>query len=273
MKTVRICAAVVVGLLGHWAPFRAVASPLPFTFGNIEAADVVQLNYAPLGGLSGDLFYAGQYTATVDAGTPSAHTINTFCVDLLDEVNIGQPYTVNLLPTNPANPTPSNPGLVNAAAINFLYQTYGQAPITSSSPVVKSLTSNPYGLDAADYGTALQLAIWMELADDGKAGVLGSGLPLTYSLDTAYGGNATEVSEQLTTFLNAANVAARTNPTLNGLWLQTTNTTGPQPRGQGFLNPVPEPSTWILAGTGFGCLLVQRRWPRRNSGQSGHAAG
>ena len=106
-------------------PFRTVqhAAPLYFDFNQVGAADIVTLNY-PAAGLNGGSYYAGQYQVETSPNSDfsAATSFNTFCVDLFDDVNIGQQYLVNPLSTDD--------GLTNGAAVAYLYNTYGTATIS-----------------------------------------------------------------------------------------------------------------------------------------------
>ena len=103
--------------------------------------DNTRLNVPERGFLRGDVF-------------------NTFCVDLFDDVNIGQKYLVNPLSTDD--------GLANGEQVAYLYNTYGTATI---SPAARPRTpmAMAFTLANSDYAAALQLAIWDELANGGQA--------------------------------------------------------------------------------------------------------
>jgi len=217
-----------------------------FQFGPLNAVDVVSISYGSFHNLE---VYAGQYggtLATTQAGlsAPSAQTIHTFCVDLNDEVNLGQQYQVAL--------TSTNSGLVNGPRIAYLYETYGESLIAGSNV-------NGSGLGAADYAAALQLAIWDELANNGSAPTVGSALQ--------YSGLNAGVAAQIQTFLTEA-----ATHTANAQWLNSDITQPPDiARGQGFIAPpgqdfhfdfqTPEPSTLTLAATGL-CVLFGVRCRR-----------
>ena len=59
-----------------------------------------------------------------NADFSGATSFNTFCVDLFDDVYVGQQYLVN--------PRSTNDGLTNGPQIAYLYNTYGIATISTS---------------------------------------------------------------------------------------------------------------------------------------------
>jgi hypothetical protein len=203
-----------------------------FQFGPTDAVDVVTISYGSYQNLG---VYAGQYGGTIaptqpGLGSPSAQHFYTFCVDLNDEVSVGQYYEVT--------PTSTNLGLVGGTAIAYLYNKYGINLIDGSDV-------NGSGLDAADYAAALQLAIWDELANNGQAPSLGS--PLQYS------GLNPGVADQVQAFLNeAATVLAA-----NGQWLDP-HVSQPDNLavGQAFLDPTPEPSSLVLLVAACCCFAA-----------------
>ncbi len=126
MKIEKLSVLALAGLLSLALSQRANAAPLYFDFNQVGAADIVTLSY-PAAGLTGGEYYAGQYQveSSPNADFYSAATsFNTFCVDLFDDVNIGQKYLVN--------PRSTNDGLTNGAEIAYLYNTYGTATISPS---------------------------------------------------------------------------------------------------------------------------------------------
>jgi hypothetical protein len=233
-------------------PTAVFATPLDwFKFGPTGSVDVVTISYGSFNNLA---VYAGQYTGTIastQAGlsSPLAQTFNTFCVDLADEVSVGQVYEVAQ--------TPTSSGLTNGGAIAYLYNNYGQSLITGSNV-------NGSGLNADDYAAALQLAIWDELANNGQAPHAGS--PLQYS------GLNPGVANQVQQFLTLAN-----SNSSNAIWLDSNV---PQPPGftpgQGFIAPggeglfvsAPEPSTVVLL-SGLFCCVCGGLGYRRLMGSTG----
>jgi hypothetical protein len=229
------------------SPAAVFAAPLDwFKFGPTQAVDVVTISYGSFHNLA---VYAGQYTGTIastEAGLslPAAQKFNTFCVDLADEVSVGQMYEVAQ--------TPTSSGLTNGGAIAYLYNNYGKSLITGSNV-------NGSGLNAEDYAAALQLAIWDELANNGHAPSAGS--PLQYS------GLNSGVAAQVQQFLTLAN--ARSS---NAIWLdshvpQPPGITSGQgfiaPAGEGLFVPAPEPSTVALLSGVLFCVCGGLGYRRR----------
>src|SRR5580692_6432207 len=101
MKIENLFAIVVAALSSLILVDRTNAEPLYFDFNQVGAADIVTLTY-PAAGLTGGEYYAGQYQVETspNADYSAATTFNTFCVDLFDDVNIGQKYLVDPTPTN-----------------------------------------------------------------------------------------------------------------------------------------------------------------------------
>ena len=243
----RYAIALAVGFFAVATPNVLLASPLDwFKFGPTEAVDVVTISYGSFNNLS---VYAGQYVgtlATTEPGlsAPTAQVFNTFCVDLNDEVSVNQEYEVA--------PTSTNIGLVNGAAIAYLYSTFGQTTISGSNV-------NGSGLNAADYAAALQLAIWDELANNGQSPTVGS--PLQYS------GLNPGVAAQVQNFLTLAS-----HNSANEIWLDPHVPQPPgynvgqafiAPVGEGLLSSAPEPSTIFLAAAALCCwvtVLYGRRY-------------
>jgi len=230
-------------------PTAVFAAPLDwFKFGPTQAVDVVTISYGSFNNLA---VYAGQYTGTIastQAGlsSPLAQTFNTFCVDLADEVTVGQVYEVAQ--------TPTSGGLTNGGAIAYLYNTYGLSLITGSNV-------NGSGLNSDDYAAALQLAIWDELANNGQAPHAGSALQ--------YSGLNPGVAAQVQQFLTLAN-----SNSSNAIWLDSNVPQPPgftpgqgfiAPVGQGLFVPAPEPPTVVLLSGVFCCACGGFGYRRRRS--------
>lgn len=227
-------------------PATILAAPLDwFKFGPTQAVDVVTISYGSFHNLA---VYAGQYTGTIAAteaglSAPTAQKFNTFCVDLADEVSVGQIYQVAQ--------TPTSTGLTNGGAVAYLYNNYGQSLITG-------FNVNGSGLNADDYAAALQLAIWDELANNGQAPSAGS--PLQYS------GLNPGVAAQVQHFLTLAN-----SNSANAIWLDSHVPQPPgftpgqgfiAPSGEGLFVPSPEPSTVVMLSSLF-CVCGGLGYRRR----------
>jgi hypothetical protein len=277
---VRICAALVlVALLGHVNRDRASASPLYFEFGPPQQYDLVTLTYAPINGGNPLEVYAGNYTGqlalTGTVGTPGtlgspSSAFYTYCVDLTHEVNNNDVYQVNTFSTvGGAAP------LSNGAQISYLYQTYGGNGAALASSITKTINGDTFSnISSSDFAAAVQVAIWDELAGDT---VTMSGLQkgtITGPLAVAYDSGSDPTAQAGGTGLGnlvADLIAAANNfgAASSALYVRDVN----YPAGeQSFLIPsgnaepnilTPEPSSLILAMTGFGCVfglcLGQRR--------------
>lgn len=258
MKIKELSVLALAGLLSLAVSNRARATPLYFDFNQVGAADIVTLNYAAAG-LNGGSYYAGQYQVETSPNSDfsGATQFNTFCVDLFDDVNIGQQYLVN--------PRSTNDGLTNGPEIAYLYNTYGTATISSSGTTTYTNGSGSYTLANSDYAAALQLAIWDLLANGGQ--VSSPSTVFQYSNVNA------DTLAQIARFLadasaNSAGSAA--------IWLDS-HVNMPEPAGmvmgQGFIAPpaiaipTPEPSTLVLAGLGLLSMVVvvgRRVWNHRS---------
>lgn len=226
-----IALTAVLGLLAT-SPGLALGDAMWLNFGPIEAADVVHLSG---GGVADGNYYAGQYGATTwnsanpDGSNPtSVSSFNTFCVDLLHEVSVGQKYEVTLQSTST---------LTNGSAISYLYNSYGIQTISGNYNAFSLGT-----IGANDYAAALQLAIWKEVSNGA----------LTYS------GTSALVDSYVNAFITDA-----ANKVASGNWLQSV-VPGNQffTPGQGFLIPTPEPTTLALLGAmvaGYGAVFFYRR--------------
>lgn len=251
MKIEKLSVFALAGLLSLAVSQRASAAPLYFDFDQVGAADIVTLTY-PAAGLNGGEYYAGQYQVETspNADYSAATTFNTFCVDLFDDVNIGQQYLVNPVSTG---------GLTNGAEVAYLYNTYGTATISPSG----STTYGSFTLTNSDYAAALQLAIWDELANNGQPG----GPTSVFQ----YGNVNAETLAQISRFLADANA---NSAGAAAIWLDS-HVNVPEPPGmvlgQGFIAPpalaipTPEPSTLVLAGLGLLSIAVGAIRRRRSS--------
>ncbi|HEX4143988.1 MAG TPA: PEP-CTERM sorting domain-containing protein [Pirellulales bacterium] len=228
---------------------RASAAPLYFDFNQVGAADIVTLNYAAAG-LDGGSYYAGQYQveSSPNADFSDATSFNTFCVDLFDDVSVGQKYLVNPLSTD---------GLTNGSEVAYLYNAYGIAPISPSGTTTYRDDDGSFTLANSDYAAALQLAIWDELANGGA--VSSPSTVFQYSNVNA------DTLAQISRFLAdaSANGAGAT-----ATWLDS-HVGVAEPAGlvlgQGFiapaavipaLVPTPEPSTLVLVGLGMLPIVI-----------------
>jgi hypothetical protein len=245
MKIGKLAILALAGLLCLAVSKRATATPLYFDFNQVGAADVVTLNYAAAG-LNGGSYYAGQYQVETspNADFSAATSFNTFCVDLFDDVNIGQQYLVN--------PRSTDDGLTNGAAVAYLYNTYGTATISPSGSTTYTNGDGSFTLANSDYAAALQLAIWDELANNGQVS--------SPSTVFQYGNVDADTLAQISRFLAdaGANSAGATATRLDS------HVGVPEPAGmvmgQGFITssgtipgfvPSPEPSTLVLATLGL----------------------
>ena len=140
MKLETLSRLALAGLLCLAASHRVSTAPLYFDFNQVGAADIVTLSY-PAAGLNGGEYYAGQYQveSSPNPDFSAATSFNTFCVDLFDDVNIGQQYLVN--------PRSTNDGLTNGAEIAYLYNAYGINAISTSgrrpTPMAAAATRLP----------------------------------------------------------------------------------------------------------------------------------
>ncbi|HEY1785478.1 MAG TPA: PEP-CTERM sorting domain-containing protein [Pirellulales bacterium] len=232
----------------------AGAAPLYFDFNQVGAADIVTLNYAAAG-LDGGSYYAGQYQveSSPNADFSGATSFNTFCVDLFDDVSVGQQYLVN--------PQSTDDGLTNGAAVAYLYNSYGTAAISLSGTTTYSDSDGTFTLANSDYAAALQLAIWDELANNGQ--------PSSASTVFQYSNVNADTLAQISRFLTDASANSAGSV---ATWLDS-HVGVAEPAGfvlgQGFIAPAsaipaaviatPEPSTLVLAALGLLPIVVACR--------------
>lgn len=259
--------SALLGIVSLVAPGRASADY--FQFGPPEQYGIVTLTDSALG-LNGGSYYAGDYLGQIGpnlvGGHPSpATSFYTYCVDLTHEVSNGDVYAINHLNTG------TTPLANNSSQIAYLYQQYGgnglALPSTIPSIVINHDTFT--GVSANDFATAIQVAIWDELAGDTLSGsnVVG---PLTVGFSSnphaqSGGTGLGNLVADLIYMANANGASGYTNDYVRDV---------AYPAGhQAFLTPggtipnlsTPEPSTLVLASMSLGIFAPLLRWRRKQS--------
>ncbi len=242
MTVVKLCArsALLLLVILGWS---GIARADYLQFGPLEAVSTVYITTTPAyGGYNNLDVYDGQYNSYISANpsfTPE-QAFNTFCVDLKDEVNVGQQYVVQLQSTSI--------GLTNGPQIAYLYDSYGVATINSGGSYSESWgMSNTASGSGAEFAAGLQLAIWDLLANNGAT-----------SGNLSYSGESANTDNFVSFFLYQA-----TSNTGYAQWANSNVPQGDYTIGQSFLVPAalipaPEPSTLTLVGIGLACLAACR---------------
>jgi hypothetical protein len=181
-----------------------------------------------------------QFNVT-NAGSGGSVTFSTFSIDLLHSAGIGQSYSA----------TPRSDlatAFTNGSGIAYVYQTFG----------LQNLTNNP------DQAAAVQIALWdlslnnhtpVSLVLDSD-GTYSSGDQNVFSVSLGSNADAPQIASLANEYLVAASGA-----THQGGWLDASAS-----GGESFLQPTPEPSSFLLSITAAGSLSIWglRRWYRRS---------
>jgi len=174
-----------------------------YTLNQLNNSTTATVGYNDGLGDSGSIdTYLSQFNVSYSDGLNAPVTFNTFCIDLLDRVSVGQTYAVNVQ-------TDLTPTFANGNRMAYIFQKFGE----------DDLTGNP------DQAAAMQIALW-DLS-------LNNHNPTTFKQDTdgSYSsGDESVFSVNLGSNPDAAEIATLTNQYLgvsvgvdppNG-WLQET---------------------------------------------------
>jgi hypothetical protein len=182
-----------------------------------------------------------QWNVTYTAGGNSL-TFNTFSVDLLHTVTVGQTYSINA-----RNDLAS--AFANGSRIAYVFQSYG----------LPDLTSNP------DQAAAVQTALWdlslnnhnpTSFGPDGD-GTYSSGDPDVFKVSFGSSPDASQIAALTNQYL--MNSVGANN---QGSWFDAS-----QSGGENLLQPVPEPPTILLSTVAAVCISIgalRRRYRARH---------
>jgi hypothetical protein len=180
------------------------------------------------------------------AGTPL--TFLTFSLDLFHTVSVGQTYAVNARDDLAT-------AFTNGSRIDYIFQAFG----------VGDLTKNE--------ANAVQIVIWdLTLGNHnpnsfGKdaSGTYSSGDTNVFSVDLAGNPAADQISALVDQYLKAS-----IGSTGQGGWLDAAAAGNDPNRGQSLMQPIPEPSSFVLCIIAAGCVST---WGLRRVGRQAHFVG
>jgi hypothetical protein len=176
--------------------------------------------------------YVSQFNVTETNGGAAPINFNTFCIDLLHDVSVGQTYAVDV--RNDLAVPPPTGGFVNGAQMAYIYAQWG----------MQDLSSNP------DQAAAVQIALWdlslnnhtpTSFGWDSSVNAYDSGDPSVFSVaNVSADGDA--IAGLVNTYLTAAAGA-----TTQGNWLDASASGDDLDRGQSLMM-IPAP---VVTGTTF----------------------
>jgi hypothetical protein len=224
---------LAIGLILACSPLASAGPIYSVTLNSLGAGEDVSVQIFPAGGkgLQTVEAFAGVFNMTLNG-----KSFTTFCIDTAHEVTVGQTYKVQQ--------TPVETGLNYGPQMEYLYAKYVGAAVSNN-------------VEAA----ALQIALW-DLADGGESLLTGSEFRYTDTSSPIYSLANSFIDEAL----------AYTPPTSGsvGDWEDASASGGALGRGQSLIgppitgfnlnaDPVPEPSSLVLAATALGTLVCTRR--------------
>jgi hypothetical protein len=186
-----------------------------------------------------------QLNVSYSTGGPPV-TFNTFSIDLLHTVSLGQTYAVN-------SRADLATAFANGSRIAFVFQSFG----------LPDLTSNP--VQAA----AVQIALWdLSLNNHNPTtfamdpgGTYSSGDPDVFKVDLGGNPSAAQIAGLVNQYLGAS--VGATGP---GRWLDASVGGAGSPHGPSVVEPTPEPSSLLQGIMAIGCLSA---WGLRRMGRRG----
>lgn len=239
--------ALVVAAAGLAMPMLAHADTITATLETLNPDTFPTMYLAGEGNISGGAGLIGwQGVSTNDA--PFNGTFNTFCIDLIQDINFGSSYTYTLTPLQnapnsgafPSGTPTTGMGIAKADEIEELI----------GSHYAQTLTSGQAGADA---DSAMQLAIWNIIYDTDTSVSTGSG-----SFYAVSGFDTTAINEANSWLVEAANPANQDLDNPNVIALVGEN--GAQ--DQLAVTAVPDPSTTagctVLLG-GYALMRSRKR--------------
>jgi PEP-CTERM motif-containing protein len=221
-----------------FAASGAHAGQIDITNVGVQSYETTDLS----GTINGSTLSESAITTLIELTTTAANILPVFCVDLFHDINIGSyspplPYTLASVSTDS---TGAEPGEGNSLP---------NPPVPGEIQALANLGAADYegGVTNADVYTAIAAAIWyIEYNTAGNS--------LSVTGDGAVG-SATAGDPGGATGLIAADLAyAAANATDYSVGLYPTQGAGFTGYGQGFVQGVPEPSTWAMMLISFAGL-------------------
>jgi hypothetical protein len=195
-----------------------------------HADGTTTMQFTGVNGANDGVYYVSPYMGTMNYGTSNAQTVALFCVDINNEVSVGQVWTANvtdlasgnLSNTRYGSSTDGNPNYVNSATSLKLYD--------EAAWLVSQFASHP-----TNY-VSLQYALW-DLMSPGAE-------PTTYT-------DGVKVSQWLTW-------AGQNYGSINPANFEIITNVGPlkyNGQVQEFIVQTPEPATIVLLLIGLGGMF------------------
>jgi hypothetical protein len=223
----RCLAIACLALLGVVSPARAGTVTIN-EFSSASEATITSNDGS--GQISGE-YHIAQLNVTFSAAAGQSTTFDTFSIDLMHSVSVGQSYTV-------VDRADLATAFANGSRIAFIFDDFGRQDLFASP----------------DQAAAVQVSLWdLSLNNHNPTsfsqapdGTYNSGDPNVFSVDFGSNPDASQIAALTNQYLHDSIGA-----TTQGGWLDATGS-GPS-RGQSLLS-VPEPSSIVPGAWAAGCL-------------------